>query len=90
MRGGLLAATVDVETNVLIPKTSTLAAYDRDVDGVWVYIGEVEVINFDEGLTIYDKVYCVCFLDPETGQYEPFPSCNATALTIPAAPGADG
>jgi len=83
-RGGLGVASIDVD-GILQPASGTLAKYANNGDGDWAYVSDVDLINYDETLTIADKVYCICFLDSNSGKYEPFPACSTTALTIPDA-----
>lgn len=84
LRGGLTGATVN--EGKLEPETAQLAVYGWDAAGEWVYKGEATVVNVDEDLTAGVKTLCMCFLDPERGEYHPIPGCAGTTLTIPDAP----
>lgn len=84
LRSGMTGATVvDGE---LVPEEDDIAVFGWDDEGKWVYKGEATVVNVDENLTAGQGTLCAAFLDPERGQYHPFPGCGTTELTIPDAP----
>jgi len=86
LRDTLEAAAV--ASNVLTPKSVALAVYALDPSDVWRYIGEATVWNYDESLTGDEGMYCRASFNSD-GRFEVYwLSCDATDLTVPAAPGA--
>lgn len=86
LRSDLAAA--DIVSGVLTPESAVVAVYGLDAAGVWRYLTEAKVWNYDESMVVEEGKYVRANLNSDDRYEVYWASCSATVLAVPEAPGA--